>query len=148
MHAQPYSFRRSILICSLAFFLAGLMGSQAAETKLENTTWVLTEMNGAAVGENVKGGALLKLDAGKTQASGRSFVNRYSGKYELKDQTLKFGRIMLTRMAGSPEEMTAEKNYLAMLRDVTGWRMTDGNLELLKEDKVVAKFQEKAGAAD
>ena len=91
-------------------------------------------------------GATLKLDAAKMQASGVSFVNHFSGKYELKDKTLKFGPMMSTRMAGPPEAMDAERDYLTMLKDVTGWRITDGKLELVVGDKIVARLSEKAAA--
>ena len=141
--------RRHIFLGTLALFGLGITGIHAATPGPENVEWALVEINGKAVEAPAGGkmrGATLKLDAAKMQASGVSFVNHFSGKYELKDNTLKFGPMMSTRMAGPPEAMDAERDYLTMLKDVTGWRITDGKLELVVGDKIVARLSEKPAA--
>jgi heat shock protein HslJ len=40
--------------------------------------------------------------------------------------------------------MAAERDYLSMLEKVNSWKITDGKLELLTDDKIVARFTEKA----
>lgn len=79
--------------------------------------------------------------------SGKAFVNSYGGKYELKEGGLTIGKMMSTMMASTSEALNAaEQEYTAMLGKVTGWRITDGKLELLAGDKVVLKFAEHAKA--
>ncbi len=141
--------RRHVLLGTLALLSLGITGIRAATPVPENVEWVLVEINGKAV-EAPAGGemkdATLKLDAAKMQASGVSFVNHYGAKYELNDSKLKFGPMMCTRMAGPPDAMDAERDYLAMLEGVNGWRIADGKLELIQGEKVVARFTERAAA--
>lgn len=135
------------LLCLMALPFTKIF---AADPGPENVEWSLVEINGQAeqapAGARSRG-ATLKLDAAKAHASGVAFVNRYGGKYELKENALKFGPMMSTKMAGPPEAMKSEQDYHAMLKDVTGWRIADGKLELLSGEKVVARFSEKAKAA-
>lgn len=148
MKTQPSQSRRRILFWILGLLAFSIPQIPAATPVPENVEWVLVELNGKAYEAPAgrKGsGATLKLDASKVSANGVSFVNRYGGKYELKDNTLKFGQMMTTRMASTdPELNRAEHDFHAMLKDVTGWRITEGKLELLAGDKVVMKFSEKA----
>ncbi len=131
----------------LALLGLGITSIHAATAAPENVEWVLVEIHGKPVEAPAGGkmnGATLKLDAAKMQASGVSFVNHYGGKYELKVNKLKFGPMMCTRMAGPPAAMDAERDYLAMLEGVNGWRIADGKLELVQGDEVVARFTERA----
>lgn len=149
MNTQHTQSRRSILFGALGLMSLAVSKITAATPVPENVEWVLAEINGKAVEAPAKGGqreATLKLDPAGKQASGVSVVNHYGGEYELKDNTLKFGPMITTRMGGSPEAMAAERDFHSMLESVTGWRITDGKLELLAGDKIVARFTEKAEA--
>ncbi len=150
MNTQHTRSRRRILLGALGLLILAVPNIPAATPVPFNVDWVLAEMNGKAV-EALTGGktwhATLKLDGEKKRASGVSFVNRYSGTYEMKDSALTFGRMITTRMASTNTEANkAEQDFHAMLKDVNGWRLTDGKLELLAIDKVVARFTEKAEA--
>ena len=114
----------------------------SAAAGLEGVEWTLTEVNGkpfvATAGG--RGAPTLHLDAEKKKASGFSGVNRYFGGYKLDGAKLKFGQLASTMMAGPPEAMATESTIHAMLASVTGWRIADGALALLHDDKVVARF--------
>lgn len=130
------------------FWVAGCVSSadQGAEEEpsvpLEGTEWILSELNGKAVGAGANlRGPTLKLDSEAKRASGQSGVNRYSGAYELEGAKLKFGSTMGTRMAGPPEAMDLEKDFLATLEKVSGWRVMKGELELMDGKAVVMRFR-------
>lgn len=139
-----------ILLLALGLVVLGISKVSAATPAPENVEWLLIELNGQAVKAPDGGkwkGATLKLDTKEKLAHGVSFVNLYSSRYDLKDSTLKFGIGKMTAIGSrNRDEMRAEEEYHAMLNGVTGWRITEGKLELLSVDKIVARFTEKAEA--
>jgi heat shock protein HslJ len=138
-----------LVMCFGAFCLLG--NTAAAESSpapsqpatLETVEWTLTEMNGKPMQSAAKGRQTfptLRFSAEKKQASGFSGVNRFFGSYEREDEKLKFGPLAGTRMAGPPEAMELEKDFVTMLRNVTHFRISNGMLELLQSEQVVARF--------
>ncbi len=115
---------------------------------LEGVEWALTELNGKAIAAPARGrGApTLQFDGGKKGVHGFSGVNRYFGDYKADGEKLKFGALGMTEMAGPPEAMAMESAFHAMLASVTGWRIADGALALLHDDKVVARFVSRPAA--
>ncbi len=66
------------------------------------------------------------------RAGGQAPVNRYFGTCRAEpDGTLVLGPFGMTMMAGRPAQMAAEQAYLRLLEQVSGFRVTDGRLELL-----------------
>ena len=68
------------------------------------------------------------------QASGHAGVNRYFGPFTIANPnrgagTIGFGELGSTRMAGTPELMDQEREYLDMLRAVTAYRAGGGLLD-------------------
>ncbi|MGH7585267.1 MAG: META domain-containing protein [Gemmatimonadales bacterium] len=107
---------------------------------LESTEWSLLELNGKiAIGADNRPLTLL-LDPAARRAAGFAGCNRYSGSYELSGNSLKFGPMIMTKMACN-EAMDTESAYAEALGKVTGWRITGGNLELLAGETVVAKYR-------
>ena len=107
---------------------------------LESTEWSLLELAGkTAIGAGQRP-LTLKLDPAAKRAAGFAGCNQYSGSYELSGDSLKFGPMIMTKMACS-EAMDTELAYAAALGEVTGWRITGGNLELLAGETVVAKYR-------
>ena len=116
----------------------------SAATALEAVEWTLTEINGkpVSVAEDHPKPPTLRFNSEKKQASGFSGVNRFFGSYQLDGETLKFGPLAGTRMAGPPEAMAAEAAFLTMLGSVTGYRISGGGtLELLHDGAVTARFE-------
>ncbi len=133
----------------LATALAGLsFPAFSAAAGLEGVEWTLTEMNGKPLVAPAggRGAPTLRLDAEKKKVSGFSGVNRYFGGYEMDGEKLKFSKLASTAMAGPPEAMATESAFHKMLASVTGWRIADGALALLQDDKVVAQFASRPAA--
>ena len=109
--------------------------------------WRLVELDGAAIAadRNVE----LKFD-GVNRISGNAGINQIMGGcehalvdggergYEYKVQ---IGPLSSTRMAGSPESMKLETDFLAALGEVSSARMIDGKLLLLKGEEVSMRFE-------
>ena len=87
------------------------------------------------------------VDATKGTVRGFGAVNRFGGKFERTNDKLKFSEIVATRMAGSPEANQTESAFLVALEKVTHSRIAEGKLELLHEDKVVARFSRQPAAS-
>src|SRR5688572_13796875 len=132
---------RLLFILAVCLSVIGCLTLHAAETKTpEEVEWTLVELNGKPVAAPEKGGApTLRFDAEKKKVNGFAGVNRFFGGYERDGDKVKFGPQGATRMSGSPEAMAAETAYLAALTSITHWRITDGSLHLLKEDKTIAR---------
>lgn len=64
------------------------------------------------------------------QVAGTSGCNRLSGAYTLAGTSLRFGPVVGTRMM-CPDGMALERDVLAMLGAVAGWRMQGAQLALL-----------------
>lgn len=110
---------------------------------LENTDWVLIGLNGEAV--NVTESMAtpsIRFDREAGLAAGNSGVNQFSGGYTLTDGSIEFGPMRSTMMAGPPEAMELETNFMKTLNAMTGWRIVDGTLELLGGETVIARFSE------
>ncbi len=138
---------RFLLLLAAALAALGFPSWSAAAGP-EGVEWTLTEMNGKpfAAPAGARGAPTLRLDAEKKRVAGIAGVNRYFGSYEMTGEKLKFGPLATTRMGGSPEAMAAESAFNAVLASVTGWRIADGALALLQDDKVVAQFASRPAA--
>ena len=100
------------------------------DTMLETVEWSLLELNGkVAVGAGNRP-LTLQLNATDKRAAGFAGCNRYTGSYERTGTSLRFGPMVMTRMA-CEGAMETEAAYAVALGKVTGWRITGGNLELL-----------------
>lgn len=61
-------------------------------------------------------------------------INNYFGSYEADETNFKFGNAMSTMMAGAPELMQAEHEYLTALPEVESYKVTKDKLVLIKAD--------------
>jgi heat shock protein HslJ len=101
--------------------------------KIENTTWQLTEIGGKPA-EPVAAddrAAQFRLDPAEKRASGYSSVNQFSGGYELKGNSLKFGMLAMTRRAGPEPLMRQEYAFTRALEQTRSWRAAGDGIELL-----------------
>lgn len=77
----------------------------------------------------------------KTRISGFSGVNTYGGTYSTDGDSISFGPINATLMAGEPQAMQMEVDYLAALGAASRYRVTESSLELFDDrGSVLARF--------
>lgn len=73
--------------------------------------------------------------------SGQAPVNTYTAAYEVEGDTeIRFGPVASTKMAGAPEAMAAEGAYFALLEQVTGFVVSDEELQLIAASEPVLVF--------
>ena len=105
-------------------------------------TWTLVELEGIDVGAL---GRAPELTIGVDGAlSGFSGVNRFSGRAEpeaLGRGQLLAGPLAATRMAGEPRAMEAESRFFALLATRLEWRLSGGELALLQDGAIQARFR-------
>ena len=112
---------------------------------LENTTWVLTTLEGEPAATGAGGRAPdISFDAEAGRAAGFSGCNRFSGGYSREGATehgaaLSFGNMMGTMMA-CEEGMELERQFHQMLGKVTAFAIREGTLVLLAGPQELATF--------
>ena len=124
--------------------------SQPADTDVDilySFQWRLTLLNGIPLARDVIA-PFITFDGKTDRASGFSGVNRFFGGYKMKGNTLIFGPIAGTRMAGTPEAMKLEDQFNKALESTTHWRINGTQLEFLADTTVVAGFQKSAPAPE
>jgi putative lipoprotein len=117
-------------------------GASLSTESLEQTYWKLTHLGDAAVPVAPRQReAHLILDAKSGRVSGSTGCNRLMGGYELRGNTLAFGRIAATKMA-CVGGMDTEKAFMDALAQVKTWKIAGCELELFDSaDKRVARFE-------
>jgi heat shock protein HslJ len=110
--------RRPIVSTSLPATLAG-------------TNWQLATMRGSELpAAGARGPITLAFDAG-TRAAGNSGVNRYGARVDAGPDWLRVTGAVSTRMAGPPEAMALESEFLSRLQRAGGWRIDGDRLRLI-----------------
>jgi heat shock protein HslJ len=97
---------------------------------LAGTEWTLVAMPGAASVSGPRGPLTLSFDAAG-RAAGHSGVNRYGARVDAGPAWLRVSQPMVTRMAGPPEAMQLEADFLARLQRAGGWRIDRDRLRLI-----------------
>ncbi len=116
---------------------------QAQTTPLLETVWVLD--NATVPGQDMSwekpmSEVTLRLDK-EGRVSGCAGVNRYMGQYKLdtREQEISFGdNFGCTMMAGPGLQF--EGNYLKQLSEVDDYKLENGKLTLLDDEKVIAVY--------
>jgi heat shock protein HslJ len=80
------------------------------------------------------------LDPAQKLATGFAGCNNFFGSYELDGASLTFGPIGATRMACPDLETGLEMSVFEALESTRNWKKSDGELLLLDEDAVLARF--------
>lgn len=101
-----------------------------------STKWTLSEWTGQTLPSKEK--ATLNFGA-DNQIGGRSFCNTFGGKTTITGNTIKIEEIFGTMMF-CESVAQAEKNYTDGLKEVNSFKIVDGKLQLLKDDKVMMVF--------
>ncbi len=108
---------------------------------LEAGKWTLSDLNGRAVKSNNRGGPFIEFHQDKGEISSNTGVNGLGGTYKLTGNKLTIKPGAQTMMAGPPEMMDQERAFVNMLKSVDGYRVNGNTLELLRGNRVVAKFR-------
>jgi heat shock protein HslJ len=91
---------------------------------LEGPTWQLDR------GVSVPAGTTISARFVGGTVSGHAGINRYRADYRLHDGDLELGPAATTLMAGDPDAMRAEHDFLQLLGAIDGYRIEDGGLVL------------------
>ncbi len=92
--------------------------------KLEGTEWLLIDLCDRPMGGDHTVTLAISEEG---RVSGNASVNRYSGPIKLEDGVMEIGPFMSTRMAGPPEAMETENEFLEALSAAQNIRMTVGS---------------------
>lgn len=118
-------------------------GSQEGEqsmgsNELSGTAWVLT---GSTL--RAKGAAQAEITAefSDEQMSGQAPVNRYMAAYEVQGESIEFGQVAATLMAGPQAKMDLETEFFELLGTVDSFTVDDEALVLSAEDVEVLQFE-------
>jgi len=119
---------------------------------VEDVTWVLYFLEGKPVeltGDPRHPALRLSVTDGVRRVAGSAGVNRLAGEYQIDQRALSFGPLITTKMAGPPEKMALERQFLDVLGRVTAWMKQERVLVLFDGPTVVAQFieQTETGAA-
>ncbi len=132
-----------LALIGLVVAVPGCAGSASSQdpTLLVSKTWECRQYR-------PEGGELVEplsapptAEFSKTRISGFSGVNTYGGEYSTDGDSISFGPMNVTLMAGEPEAMRTETDYLAALKAATRYRVTEESLELFDDrGSVLVRF--------
>ena len=109
--------------------------------RIQGVSWYLTQVGGSPVSLPADGKQpYMALDPTQKQATGFAGCNHFFGSYELDGSSLTFGPIGATRMACPDLETGLEMSVFEALESTRNWKKSDGDLLLLDEDAVLARF--------
>lgn len=121
-----------LLLAVAAMLLTGcaslLLGSSPPpQDTLYDREWTVVSVDG--VMPTTGRDATLRF-ASDGRISGRSFCNRFTGRYSIDGGALALGQLAATRMACASPVMTDEQQLLDALAVVTRWEVRDNTLTL------------------
>lgn len=112
------------LVISAVMLITGLLfSSNVAGTSWELKAWSVSSVDPSDYA--------MTLSFDKHTFSGRSAVNRYGGGYRTIGDRVWLTDMYTTLMAGSPEDMHAERVYMELLGQVKKFTVSDTELILL-----------------
>lgn len=115
------------LVISAVMFITGLLFS----SDLADTAW---QLEAWSVSSADPSGYAMTLSFDKHAFSGRSAVNHYGGGYKTIGDRVWLTDMYTTLMAGSPEDMHAERVYMELLGQVKKFTVSDTELILLDKN--------------
>ena len=140
-------FARSQNLFHLPSFLALILALAAGcatpqfQPVFEGSRWRLVDFDGQTLSSmGMPTSVELQLDPATHRVTGTSGVNRIAGTYQIAGKRISFGPMISTRMAGTPEAMKFEADYLNVLGKIDEWSLTDGKLELRSGPEVMATY--------
>ena len=102
--------------------------------------WEVTELAGQPAPEGAGGRrATLAFDADSARAGGFSGCNRYGGSYTVSGSELRFGELVMTKMA-CDRGMELESGFMRALERTTAYELAGGELVLRDGSGVVVRL--------
>ncbi|MBS1705398.1 MAG: META domain-containing protein [Armatimonadetes bacterium] len=115
-----------------------LTRSAAQPLKLEGPTWQLLELDGKKWSSE---GRVPNLEfRSNGEMGGNTGVNGFGGNYTLDGSWIQIDPGPQTMMAGSEDQMRIEREFLEILQRANKFQITQGQLELLRGQKVLGRF--------
>ena len=139
--------RAALLLLLAAVLLPSALPAENAPG-LIGPTWLLLEAKGVAV--KVPADArhpFLLFHATEKRITGYSGCNEFFGSYELKGGSLTFGPLGMTRRFCDGDAGNAESVFLQVLGETRTWKIEKGQMLLLDNSTVLARFSLAAGSA-
>ncbi|MBL7872316.1 MAG: META domain-containing protein [Cyclobacteriaceae bacterium] len=109
------------------------------ERPLENTYWVLVEVNGTTIVRNDTKLIFIQLDSKSKRVTGFAGCNQLSGDYVLDGRKLIF-KTVTTRMY-CEDEMKTEDDFIEAVNKINEYRIHEHQLSLMQGKNVLLKFQ-------
>lgn len=133
----------ALLASMLVLTACAISKSNTPTRSLTGIEWQLIEADGHDAPKDPSGSkpASLRFEP-PSNASGYSGVNNFNGSFISKDDSLKFGPVVMTRRAGPPEDMAVESAMMTALEGTRSYRISGNTLELLDATgKPLARFE-------
>lgn len=133
-------------LCAAVLMVAGLAScesiSLASQAPLLGASWTLIELDNQPAGDGLGNRpATLTLDVNSPRAYGFAGCNQFSGNYAMQPPALQFSNLVNTRMACPGDGDALERRYLAALAATRVYRLEGKVLQLLNEQRVLARFE-------
>lgn len=117
------------------------LSASADSARLIDSEWHLVDLHQqpAPLGAGDRA-VSMRLSGADARVSGFGGCNRYAGTYTLRGDSLRFGPVMMTRMACTTGN-DLEVRYAGALESVRRFRFAGPHLELLAGDSIIARYR-------
>ena len=107
---------------------------------LTRGSWALVTLHGRAAAPGHRGKPLTVRFAPDGTVTGFAGCHGYTAKYANKADEIRVSSVVTASEMSCTRGLTAERDFLATLGKIDGWRLTGGQLELLASGSPVAVF--------
>ncbi len=115
--------------------------TQATQSTLLDTKWLLTELSGAPITQDTAGEPIfIQLTADSNRVAGFTGCNRLIGSYQADGDTLIFAHVATTKMA-CPSGQEIETLLLETLVKSWTFAIVGDRLDLKSKESVIARFK-------
>ena len=139
---EPSRSGRRLLLALLPLALAachhGKSGTADVSPTLLSRDWRLVGLASSAAPAATGPGASRRLDPHQ-RATGFTGCNRFSASYQIEGDSIRFDGFRTTRRACT-QGLEIETTFLRALEDARSYRVRGGELQLLADDRVLARF--------
>jgi len=112
----------------------------APARNLTRGSWALVTLHGRPAAPGNRGKPLTVRFAPDGTVIGFGGCNGYTGKYANRADEIRVTAVVMASEMSCTRGMTAERDFLATLGKIDGWRVNGGQLELLVSGSPVAVF--------
>ena len=138
---------RPAMLLALAIVLAACArtapGDGTPSADLTGVDWRLVELEGDSALSGPADAPFIRFTAGDSlRVGGSTGCNSMGGTYEMTDDSLRFGRLIMTRRACADSVVNAqEARFVRALERTEAYRVEGGRLVLLAGSQPVARFE-------